>query len=373
MGNKTEIYSGEQLSINAALVNVGGAELSTFTKEAMKLTTGALAVDSYGGGVGLSTDSVNVYASATIDASAVGKAEVMSGSAVVSVGGDTSVKSGGSLTIGSATAAATADTSFEVTAGQALGMLTDAYKLDALTSTRTRTADATMFAETDVTVSAKGTVGVTTDNLAVSTGADVSVSGVGTVGVLTSEDTSANAERNVAMFAGAHTKVTSATVALDALTSVDSVTADMNLLAGDTAEITTSKVGLRMTSATPGSEEAALSSAGDVTVSAAGATSVTSSDVSVLAGDSVTVSSGASMDVLADTLTSQVVSAAVMQTGTLALSAEDSVDLFAGSSIAARTTDVTVDVYDDMVVSSADQISTTSTGSQIRAQDTATV
>ena len=337
------------------------------------LTAGSLAVDSYGGGVGLSTDSVNVYASTTIDASAIGEAEMTSGSATVSVGADTSVKSGGGITIGSTTASVTADTSFELTAGQTMGMLTDAYKLDSLTSARARTTDASMYAENDVSVSAKGTVGVSTDNLAVSTGAGVSVSGVEAVGVLTSEDTSANAERNVALFAGVDTTLTSATVALDAPTSVNSVTADMNLLAGDTAEVTTSKVGLRMTSAVAGSEEATLSSAGDVTVSAAAATSVTSSDVSVIAGDSVTVSSGASMSVLTDALTTQVASDAVMKTSTLALSAEDSVDLFAGSSVGVRTTDATVDVYDDMVVSSADQMTATATDSQVRAKDTATV
>ncbi len=301
----------------------------------MGLTAVSLVVDSYGGGVGLSTDSVNVYASATIDASAVGKAEMTSGSAVVSVGGDTSVKSGGGLTVGSATASVTADTTLEVIAGQTLGMLTDAYKLDALTSARTRTTDATMFVEADASVSAKGTVGVSTGSLAVSAGADVSVSGVGAVGVLTSLDTSANAERNVAMFAGAETLVTSAAIALDAPTSLESVTADMNLLAGDTAEITTSKVGLRMTSETPGSEEATLSSAGDVVVSAAGATNLTSSDVSVLAGDSVSISSGASKSVLADTLTYLGVSDSVIQTKTLAMRAEVSLDVFCWSLVSA--------------------------------------
>ena len=127
------------------------------------------------------------------------------------------------------------------------------------------------------------------------------MSGAGAVGVLTSEDTSANAERDVAVFAGSGTTLTTGTVALAALTSFDTVAADMNMLAGDTAEVTTSEVGLRMSSEA-GSVGAVLSSAGNVDVSASLATSVTSTDVSVVAGNSVSVSSGESMSMLANSL-----------------------------------------------------------------------
>ena len=338
----------------------------------MGMTVGELAVDSYGGGIGLSTNTVSVLASESLGVAAVGGAQLTGESVGLSVGADTTARSVESLTLLSRTMAATAVAGLNLSTGAGMEVLAHELSVDSLGSVRARTTSASTYAEGNVSVAAKGAVGVAAADLSIAAGSSVSISGAGTVGVATSLDASTSAQSSATVFAGEGAIVTASALAVDALASLDTVSSEMTLLAGNTAEVSTHVVGLEMSSVT-GSVWAKLQSAGDIGVSAALGTTLAASSISLNGNESVSVSSGDSVSLLADTLSAKIASAVSLLSEDASLEVGNGLDIFAGSTAHMRASSMDVDVYDGMVLSAANALSTTAAETQVRTKGTASI